>query len=203
MEDHPEGGWLCNGSRYGHCQRRDLQRAGRNFHAQAGTPGSLITIKASPGERVVIDGGKKPLGFRMGASSSASTVSRSSTSPATASCQAGRLESDGSSLGVEIVNNTVHDCGNNPDTAAIYYAGGGSGGLIQGNHLYKRGRWDYFSRMVKILSRTVTGEQYGTCEHTCESCFGRLTAAGRRPMLKFLPLDQKHAQKLPTLALAG
>jgi hypothetical protein len=57
--------------------------------------------------------------------------------------------------------------------------------------------------MVKKLSRTAIGEQYGTSERMCESCFGRLTAAGRRPMLKFLPLDQVREQELPTLAWAG
>lgn len=98
-----------------------------------GQPGQMVTFRASAGDRVIVDGGgTRTFGFRLGVSYA--RVEGFEVAHVTGH---GILVgwSDGSSLGVEIVNNTVHDCGNNPDTAAVYYAGGG-GGFIQGNHLH-------------------------------------------------------------------
>jgi len=99
----------------------------------AGRPGSLITFKANPGDTVVIEGGKnRTFGFRVGVS-----YVRIEGFEIVNVTGHGILVgwSDGSAVGVQIVNNNVHDCGSNPDTAAVYYAGGGQG-LIEGDHLH-------------------------------------------------------------------
>lgn len=98
-----------------------------------GQAGNLITFRANPGDQVVVTGGgMRTFGFRVGVS-----YVRVEGFEVTGVTGHGILVgwSDGASVGCEIVNNNIHDGGGNPDTAAVYYAGGNHG-LIQGNHLY-------------------------------------------------------------------
>lgn len=99
----------------------------------AGRPGQLITFRAAPGEKVVIDGEKKrTFAFRL-AASYVRVEGFEIVNVRGHGILAGW--SDGSSMGVQIVGNDIHHGGSNLDTAAVYYAGG-KGGLIQGNHLH-------------------------------------------------------------------
>lgn len=102
--------------------------------AHSGAPGNLITFKAFPGETVIIDGkngrqfsfelnGRDYIrieGFEIvNVTGHGILVSWESTS----------------GYGVEIVRNTIHNCGDNPDTAGIYYRFSRQG-LIQDNVTY-------------------------------------------------------------------